>query len=951
MSFITRAAKAKEKGNKLFKEGRIAESVKHYAEAEKLDPSNPVYPSNLSAALFELGDYLACTDAIFRSWSNTPEPSLAVKLSARLSKALCQGIQSRTIDAAYVAESEHDIEALEALSTPVANENVELWSQWKILRSKLDNFPELSHVAKVRFSQMPFSKGTPDQTMEFYSIGTDDVISLVDGWEEDPDPVNLQNFVKENSNPLAFLFGGAGDGRHVFGTLIGLRRAQKKLKPPQIKAMKTIHLTVLDIHFATVARDLLICWLVNTLIENKLDATGYLEVQSALVYIYIGHVMPDYAHSRMMKGVNELISILSSKEIRLPAWLHVDTNAVSPVLRALKYWSTNRTVTASRFLENHGYLPAMERLRQMSGTPAFASMKTDPLTFQRQRAEEKLSRMTDSEMRQLGNVMGMERAPLHKLKEAISKDKDIFIEALVVAEIDKNRPWDLENEAAWYKWVKAFVPSPKMWHLHPGFDVFRAIKDEKVQEQKLTKDGTEKGYPNNVFDIFTIVQQLAAFNEEMSLDRPVDKNAPAFCHTVTFFDNLVTAVKELGESVQVEFICGDVNREMSKIRLHTDSRPDTFPKKFTRIWLSNVPDYTNGTLNTAIYIMPVLQDTSDAAVSSNVLWNTPVWKSDAELCYTWVNSSIHDSFPRSTPPYSYTLLLPKDLSRYLGIRTLNDKALQEALTLGASPLPRSLFQLASRETFREWLTRLFISMVYPGTFQRRPDLVKLPNTLTVFVALLIELKNVGYPSHWLSDILQSLIDGAVITDRVAYRDNVPVPVSDLHKKGQMHRLRTDPWVAELEAIVASSRDGLPFSLYFGSGLAARASDIGYYKASIQANMFYTNPMVRFPDNDAVLSLLFYKDFKGLHSRVSGFPGTFNWFLQELPDIIDGKTTPRAGTFHILTGPDTVDLQKGVVTWRISKAKMELMRREKWSMVVWRTDFLTDSELHSLEAAS
>jgi hypothetical protein len=117
-----RAIKAKEKGNKLFKDGQFSELVQLLSEstllnhtccyrlkisrmvcrgkfkvisrwnrfslltvdalivqAEKFDGTNPVYPSNLSAALFELGDYKGCTDAILRSWSLQPESALASK--------------------------------------------------------------------------------------------------------------------------------------------------------------------------------------------------------------------------------------------------------------------------------------------------------------------------------------------------------------------------------------------------------------------------------------------------------------------------------------------------------------------------------------------------------------------------------------------------------------------------------------------------------------------------------------------------------------------------------------------------------------------------------------------------------------------------------------------------------------------------------------------------------
>lgn len=261
----------------------------------------------------------------------------------------------------------------------------------------------------------------------------------------------------------------------------------------------------------------------------------------------------------------------------------------------------------------------------------------------------------------------------------------------------------------------------------------------------------------------------------------------------------------------------------------------------------------------------------------------------------------------------------------------------DQLTLGSSPLPRPLSSLASRDELRSWLTRLFISIVSPGNFKPRPDFVKFPNTLVVLVGLLGELKNIGYPSHWLADFMLSILNGTLVTDRMAYRGTVPRPISELSSgRGPMHRIRTDPWLAEFEAILASSLDGLPFALQMPKGLAAKVDDIGYYKSHIEANMLYTHPMFKFPGNDAIISLLFYKDIKDLGKNV-------NHFLEaSFPTIVDGNAHPVPGSFHVLTSPDYIDLVKGEVRWRMSKAKMAKMRREKWTVVAWRTDFWAQS---------
>ncbi|KAG5637440.1 hypothetical protein H0H81_004549 [Sphagnurus paluster] len=773
----------------------------------------------------------------------------AVEEKEKGNKLFRDGQIDGAIDATYASEKASEIEAIESLSRSGDSQIAETWTQWRNVQLN-HHFNELAHKAKVRFSHMPISKGTPDQSMTFFNI---DLISLFDGWDkDDPSPVNIQTFAKNGSLPLAFLFGGAGDARHVFGTILGLTRAHKKLRPVEKKALKT-HITVLDIHFATVARDLVLFWLLNKLVEEKLDAISRLEIQAAL-----------------------------------------------PIVRALNYWSTNTSITASGLISHHSHRSPIEHIKAMSGGPF--GMFGDPLAGRRQDAAA-ADRMGPLELRRVGEAFGLGSVPLAKVREVIQKNK---VESMVLADFDKNTPWRLEHEAEWYTRVKVFVPLSKMWHLHPGLEYYGQIRGENVSESTMRKiardvqkswkpnitllDGTKDGYPSFDYDVFTIVHQIAEFSKNTGLNLKVDKTSPSFSYVATFFENVAGAIKILLETIKVEFICGEVNKEISKIR-HLLLERLTIKNMSSR-------DYTNGTLNTAIYTLPVLQDIPDSAVSANCL--------------------------------------------YLGIRELNGKAVIERLKLTKSPLPRPLSALASCENLRDWLAGLFIATVSPGTFQQRPHFVKLPNTLVVFVALLIELRDIGYPSHWLAEYLQVLLSGALITDRLAYRNQIPRPISDLRKRGDQHRLRIDPWLSDLEAILASSRGGLPFALQMPVGLDTKADDIGHYKASISANMFYSSPIVRFPENDAVLSLLFYRDAKEFHPKISKTAGTLDWFLQEIPDIVDGRVTPTPGTFHIITGPDYIDLAKGEVAWRMSKTTIARMRKENWVMVAWRADFWVDS---------
>ena len=107
----------------------------------------------------------------------------------------------------------------------------------------------------------------------------------------------------------------------------------------------------------------------------------------------------------------------------------------------------------------------------------------------------------------------------------------------------------------------------------------------------LAQDGTNDSQCYE-YNAMGIVQQIALFNKQYGIRTENEKHrqeSPTFSYTIAFFDAVVHAVKALGPSLQLEFICGEVNHELAKMRLLTDGRPANFPRQFTRVWLSNIP--------------------------------------------------------------------------------------------------------------------------------------------------------------------------------------------------------------------------------------------------------------------------------------------------------------------------------------------------------------------------
>ena len=64
--------------------------------------------------------------------------------------------------------------------------------------------------------------------------------------------------------------------------------------------------------------------------------------------------------------INNLLDRLSESPPRLPAWLHVDTSSVKPILKALDYWANERTKITSKVIANLTYMDPDDMFRGMA---------------------------------------------------------------------------------------------------------------------------------------------------------------------------------------------------------------------------------------------------------------------------------------------------------------------------------------------------------------------------------------------------------------------------------------------------------------------------------------------------------------------------------------------------------------------------------------------------------
>ncbi|KAF8210815.1 hypothetical protein K438DRAFT_1569292, partial [Mycena galopus ATCC 62051] len=916
-------------------------------QAEAAAPHESVYPANLSAALYEMGDYSACLDAIARSWKLSPNPALALRLATRAAKSLAQGVRSGTIAPAALAKHTQVIEQLETVtmqqeSTVDASqsESVRVWHEWHAIASETGDRKSEAHSARVRLTKIPIARRGVNPMLQYYTMGQDEMLSLFHDWgPRDPYPLKINTVPKARLSELSFLFGGVGDARNVFATLVGAHQAVKALPKDKRSAVR-IHLTLLDIHPSALARDLVVLMLLNDCMTPGISPTLLVELKATLMYTYAGSVMPSYAHARFVQVIESLLERLAVVPPRLPSWLHVGAHAIPALQASLMYWKTNATKTARGMLAMYkeGQDTSVLQALKMPGlSPGYRAMLKARIDAPLRAIHRVIDGWGPAEARAVGfhDPEWSDAVVMEELQER----REMIAEILLEEHLSGNTAPRLGGESVWFQATRALVPPKELWAKHPEMEHWNKNRkgvpypDELKTKLRATIQKTWKpnmtfflsnkslpnckGYPDVHQDGMLLPRLFDAFNRRFGIDKggelPPEAESPTFTHTMRFFQAAMDALKALEGSIKLEIIYGELMEELGKMRLGTDAeRPAKFPRTFTRAYLSNVPDYTHGVLNTAMFVVPSLQHHPESAVASNCLMNSGVWKDDDEFCH------------------NYSLLRPKDVPRFLGCETIRMDGIMGLVSLAPKTLPRPIAELATRTELTRWLTRVLLNTCIPGSPGMQMVRVRMPNNLVVFIRLLVHLHAVGYPAHWLSEFLQTILSDNLVTDVAPYVGTFPIPLSELSRSIPARKVRLDPWRAEFENILVAGHAGLPFAVPLPVDFATVASDIGIYEAVVQTKGPDLGPMFAIaPVQDNVVDILLYKPSKTL---------AVDALARLIPSILEGRTKePPRGALFLLTSQEIIDIPGRKVSWRLSKQKAREMRAEGWVMVVYRTD--------------
>ena len=211
---------------------------------------------------------------------------------------------------------------------------------------------------------------------------------------------------------------------------------------------------------------------------------------------------------------------------------------------------------------------------------------------------------------------------------------------------------------------------------------------------------------------------------------------------------------------------------------------------------------------------------------------------------------------------------------------------------------------------------------YPG-----PNRVRFANNPVAFFKLLLYLHSIGYPSHWLSEFLQSVLCNNLTTEAVLAK-KLPIPVTHAMEYVNARKIDLAPWVPEFEMILASTRVGLPFHVRLPEGFATSSEEIGTYEANYRWSSSLQPPVSQLPPFDNAAMLVFWRRNSIMYPR-------------DVSQLIassvgeKGRATPRN---DLVVVNCLEEIGGGTVRWKLAKKRVNKMKRdEDWESAIFRSD--------------
>eukprot|EP01112_Ceratiomyxa_fruticulosa_P014258 TRINITY_DN4070_c0_g2_i2.p1 TRINITY_DN4070_c0_g2~~TRINITY_DN4070_c0_g2_i2.p1 ORF type:complete len:912 (-),score=197.45 TRINITY_DN4070_c0_g2_i2:22-2757(-) len=876
----------KEEGNALYKKGNLELAIEKYSQASKRCPDDPVFQSNISAAYFELGRYEPCLQSIDLSLS-VANSNIPLQAKLLLRKARCLLMLKRLEDSKQVIEQL--VKVCEGNSLPIAEE---CKSIQKIIEESLLHKEYLlnSEVAHHHLLSLPKYRPASDTAaLEYFVIGHDAASSLLSGSFNKRDSLTLgcehRLMVSQVVPPVSVFFGGVGDGRHTFSTLVDIAEQMKGMKD---FSKFSVHFTMIDIKAAAIARNLVILNLVDKLsaIKNK-ESEEAIKLMAKMQYILLAAVIPSYACDLLQETILEVETTIRANA--LPPYIYIQQSSVPQILKVLNYWK-NVSFTSWQFIENiNKKQEEIDRaMNEVKGSKDMLRNMGDRAGFFEE--QDTASQIPDSEIEKMG-VPGNTIAEKRKLiNQLLSSDS-----AKRFQMNSDNMP--VAQESAIYDQLKFMIPPIPLMDAHPVMAKLRtdkindtdfgALQEHINSDFKANPTFVDEEWVNFVGLSLTGDSPYQAYAGYIGdvVERKPGKNT-LFDFMKAYFIKVANALSATKQYIKLEWMVGELCNIAQSLPFDQERLKLNFPITFDRILLSNIPDYTGGTLFVALYIMPILKGVYYSSVKFTVLLNSGRFKDYTEYSKT------------------YTLLPTLDShGSFLGVKHQLGDIWEQDPRWTSLKLPLPTSQLASYDAVILWLIQMFFFIVLPVERAHTSFRIEFPLNLLSFIELIKRLVAMGYPAHWFSTLLANLLSGEISTSAR------PPPVY----KSKVSKIWVKPFLPDLELAVAVYQPILPFVI-----TSPTRPDLNNLK-KYSIKLSKLGPFG--PPKSSVLGLRFAPESY-----------TFN-LPQSLKQDIEDKYKPECYMMSIFEW----DSKSLIATFWCNPKLMNDMIREDWYVTPVRTD--------------
>jgi hypothetical protein len=716
---------------------------------------------------------------------------------------------------------------------------------------------------------------------EFFIVGHDEARSQFDG-----------SLLEAQDDMTAFMFCGIGDARHLFATIAHIAHHEKK---GPATTEKRYHFTILDLKPTVLVRDLIMLFFLEE-IRTASDSATELELFSAFLYTYASPIMPAYSFVKLQSIIKSLVEALQGSR-SMPTWIYLPESILQCFLAVLKGWTAD---DGKAEVENAW---TTSKLRSAAVFQNLRWRMQSQMNFMNLGRElsEKLGPNGCEEEEELFEQTGLVRPPT-----ALLAAHEPELATLLAGYIPK-------GEYSKSTKITEYIDT----HWKPNVT---NIDTEWLQDNVAVKE------PDVGYNPYGFGSQLFSESEE----EPPKNPSGLFDYFKSFFTSVVGGLRALEGRFVIEFVHGEMADVLERLRYNVLEQrnsvseqnpgpdPKSFPIRYDRIHLSNIPDYIGGALASFIYGLPILKNVRDSTFTSICLGNPPKFESLNHFLneYALINTS-DQGFKIFGMSMSEDSPLVKHLSQGLEITyPLGPDYISWCRALRG----RIKFDdLLPRAEIERWLYAHFFKLVLPYPRPRKEYApVHAPLNLTIFFRLLVQLHDVGYPGHWLSSVLVNILRDEVTTTARPPRSS-PLTIKEASQPNSSRQMSTAPFVAEMSSLARLWLRLLPFGCP-GLPLVPRV-----FKYSITFPEFYCVDLFT-----PQFMLLFWNRKYGKAPK-------------EMRSVLldDEKGSPkfsriRRHAVHIVT-TFTWTQHTRTAGWTMRGDVVENMKQGEWDAYIWRTN--------------